>query len=62
MNDNITMSKICEGWACIVIAKAQLCKAAAVRGVFDVASLNDLRDAVDQLGAAFDWLPVDVDE
>lgn len=60
MEEKATMATVAKGWCVIAGLKLAACKAAAERGVFDPSALHDLEEAVEQLGYAFDWLPVDV--
>lgn len=61
MEEKRTMATIAKGWCVIASCKLAACKAAAERGVFEPSALHDLEEAVEQLGYAFDWLPVEVD-
>ena len=61
MNEKPTLSTIAKGWCLIAACKLDACKAAAERGVHDPVALHDLNEAVEQLGYAFDWLPLEVE-
>lgn len=59
MEEKATMATVAKGWCVIAGLKLAACKAAAERGAFDPSALHDLEEAVEQLGYAFDWLPVE---